>query len=139
MPAILIVEDEVPLRRAVRRWLQRGRLTVHTAGSVAAAKRCFARHAIDAAVIDVWLRDGTGVALYEWIRAQRPAVAARVAFVTGDIRDSPIADVRLESLGRPVLVKPFELAQLDALVARWFGAGGVEKSADLHAPPAGGG
>src|SRR5207253_596279 len=92
---------------------------VHTARSVRSAKQCFERHAIDGAFIDVWLDDGTGYDLYEWIRANYPAVAERVVFLTGDIVPNPIADDRLQATGRPLLTKPFDLADLERSVHQW--------------------
>ena len=119
MASVLFVDDEAALRRAVQRWLGRSGVTVHTARGVAGAKRCFAHHRIDGAFVDVWLGDGTGYELYDWIRAHHPAVAERVVFLTGDIVPSPISDERLQATGRPLLTKPFELSTLDRWVAQW--------------------
>jgi two-component system response regulator PilR (NtrC family) len=136
MAVILFADDEEPLRRAVRRWLGRRGHEVHTARSVASARRCFTLHRLEAAVLDVWLPDGSGVELLAWMREHHPSVAARTAFVTGDILDGPVADRRLASLGLPVLEKPFELGALDRLVERWFGTGGARgEPVDAAAPP----
>ncbi|MDQ3696977.1 MAG: response regulator [Gemmatimonadota bacterium] len=122
MAAILFVDDEDALRRAVRRWFERRGIDVWTAKSVFSAKRCFVEHDdIRAAIIDVWLGDGTGMELFAWLSAEYPEVAKRVAFLTGgDLFGSPLADLRIETLDRPVLTKPFDFAQLERLTARWL-------------------
>jgi DNA-binding NtrC family response regulator len=136
MPVILFVDDEEPLRRAVRRWLGRRGVEVRCARGVKSAKGCFARYHVGGAFLDVWLGDGTGIELYAWIRDQHPEVADRVAFLSGDIAGQAVADRRLESLGRPVLTKPFEFAELERLVDQWLGVDAPrDRPAAAHRPP----
>ena len=132
MVSVLFVDDEAALRRAVQRWLQRSGMTVHTTRSVAGAKRCFALHHIDGAFLDVWLSDGTGYELYDWIRTHHPAVAERFVFLTGDIIPNPIADERLQATGRPLLTKPFELSALERYVRQWARTEGRRATGDAH-------
>jgi two-component system KDP operon response regulator KdpE len=120
--AILHVEDQAVIRDVVRRALEARGFTVVSADGVAAAKLLVTERAdLVGALLDVRLRDGNGVELYEWIIMQNPRLAACVAFVTG----SADADARgaLERLGRPILGKPFEIADLWDLATEWERAG----------------
>jgi DNA-binding NtrC family response regulator len=118
MPAVLYVDDEVAIQRAVRLWLERYGLTVHTAASTHAARDLLAEHAVAGVFIDVWLEDGSGVELYDWLRVARPALALHVAFVTGDPSASTTRH-QLVATGRPVLAKPFDLDALRDLAVEW--------------------
>ena len=58
MPAVLFVDDEVPMRRVVQHALTLRGIDIHTAGSLAEARALCGREALDGAVIDVWQTDG---------------------------------------------------------------------------------
>ena len=119
MATVLYVDDESALRRAVQTWLQRRGDDVHTAPSIGHAKELLAAHAFDIVFIDLWLADGTGFELIDWIAEHHPALAERVEFVTGDIIPSADTARQLAMLGRPVLTKPFELTELERRVRGW--------------------
>jgi DNA-binding NtrC family response regulator len=131
MPTVLYVDDESSLRRAVHAWLGRHGTVVHSARSIAGAKRCFAEFTFDGAFIDLWLSDGSGFELYDWITEYHPEIAANVAFVTGDILRTPETQRQLSMLGLPVLAKPFDLTELDHYVSAWAG----EREASRAATP----
>lgn len=124
MPTALYVDDEQTLRRTVARWLGARGVEIHAARNIFSAKRCFARYLIDGAFIDVWLPDGTGFELYAWIQEHHPVVARNVVFVTGDIILKETARAKFSALGRPVLAKPFDLADLVRQVEAWSARGG---------------
>ena len=119
MPTVLYVDDEAPLRRAVATWLGRRGTAVHQASSIDCAKECLAEHVVDGAFIDLWLADGSGFELFDWLVDNHPAVAANVVFVTGDILRTPELQRHFDMLDRPVLTKPFDLTELDRFVERW--------------------
>ncbi|MCY7379572.1 MAG: hypothetical protein LH467_09580 [Gemmatimonadaceae bacterium] len=48
-----------------------------------------------------------------WIEETHPALASRVTFVTGELADSTRVDRIWQTLGRPVLQKPFDFADLE--------------------------
>ena len=121
--AILHVEDQAVIRDVVCRALAARGFTVVSADSVAAAKLVISeRTDLTGAFLDVRLRDGNGIALYEWIAERRPRLAVCVAFLTG----SADADARgaLAKVGRPVLGKPFEIADLWRIASEWERGGG---------------
>jgi len=59
----------------------------------------------------------SGEDVYETMRTTRPAQAERVVFMTGDLH-SPNAARFIRQTGRPVLAKPFTLAELASRVAQ---------------------
>ena len=119
MTTVLYVDDESPLRRAVHAWLGRHGTVVHSARSIAGAKRCFEEFTFDGVFIDLWLADGSGFELYDWLAEYHPDVAGHVAFVTGDILRTQETQQQLAMLGIPVLAKPFDLTELDRFVSTW--------------------
>lgn len=132
MATVLYVDDDEALRNVVRTWLERSGHEVHTAESVALAKKCVEAHDFDGAFIDVWLDDGTGFELHGWLESHAPRLARQVVFVTGDVVAGAPESGRLSALGRPVLTKPFALGELDPHVARWSEAAGEDGVAGGH-------
>ena len=86
---------------------------VYIARDVSEAKRLLLIHSPDAIFIDVWLGSESGFELMSWIEDVRGHLADRVTFVTGELAESRSRRV-WRTLGRPVLQKPFDLAQLEA-------------------------
>ena len=115
MPVVLYVDDEETIGRAVARWFERRGHVVHIARTVDEAKRVLLHHSPDAIFIDVWLGTESGFELMSWIEDVRAPLADRVTFVTGELVDTAGGGQRVwQTLGRPVLRKPFDLAQLEA-------------------------
>jgi len=117
MPTLLYVDDEATIGRAVERWFSRRGHTVHLAGNIAEAQQSIARHPPDVLFIDVWLGTESGFELMSWIEDTYPTLADRVTFVTGELADSTNNDRVWRTLGRPVLQKPFDFAQLERYIA----------------------
>lgn len=116
--AILHVEDEVVIRDLVRRALEVHGFAVVSAEGVREATRALSeREDITGALLDIGLRDGSGLDLYQWIGEHRPLLAAHVAFLTGSADDMPPG--LLASLGRPILRKPFDINDLVHVVTGW--------------------
>lgn len=119
MTSVLYVDDESPLRKAVHAWLGQQGVQVRSARSIAEATETLGAQRFDGAFIDIWLTDGSGFEVYDWIAAHDPRLAGRVVFITGDILPTPETQRRLDGAGRPVLSKPFDLADLDRYVGEW--------------------
>jgi two-component system response regulator RegA len=117
MSTLLYVDDEVLIGKAVARWFAKRGHTVHLADSVATAQQAIAEHQPDALFIDVWLGFESGFELMSWIEDTHPALADRVTFVTGELADATRIDRVWRTLGRPVLQKPFDFADLERYVA----------------------
>ena len=91
MPTVLLVDDEESVRRAVRKLLERGGLTVEEAGSAKAALEIVDGGAgIDAVVSDVLMPEMSGLAFYDELIGRAPALSGRVIFLTGAARDPGI-------------------------------------------------
>lgn len=113
MATLLYVDDEENIGRAVARWFGRRGHTVHLAPNIATAQRLLAEHDPDVLFVDVWLGSESGFELMSWIEDTRPELAGRVTFVTGELADNSRSDRVWRTLGRPVLQKPFDFAQLE--------------------------
>jgi DNA-binding response OmpR family regulator len=116
MATLLYVDDEVTIGRAVARWFERRGHVVHVAQTVGEARALLLQHEPDTLFVDVWLGTESGFELMGWIEENRPQLADRVIFVTGELADHENGDGRRiwQTLGRPVLQKPFDFAQLEA-------------------------
>lgn len=135
--AILHVEDQAVIREVVQRALEAHGFSVVSVEGVAAAKSALMeREDLTGALVDIRLRDGSGIDLCEWIAVHRPALAGRVAFVTGsaDIE----ARERLANLKCRILSKPFEIVDLLGIAADWEGVADVEspRARAERTPPA---
>ena len=123
MPSVLYVDDDENIGRIVARWFERRGHKVHIARDVAEAKRLLLLHSPDAIFIDVWLGAESGFELMSWIEDVRGQLADRVTFVTGELAESLERERRVwQTLGRPVLQKPFDLSQLEAHAHEYMAA-----------------
>ena len=106
------MDDEDAIRLVVRRSLAREEWTVEEAPDAAGALGFLQdpTRSFSAIILDQSLPDRSGLSLYEELASARPELAVRVIFSTG------ATTPELEATGRPLLQKPFELAQLRALV-----------------------
>jgi DNA-binding NtrC family response regulator len=112
MSTLLYVDDEALIGKAVARWFARRGHIVHLAHTIDTAKQLIVEHRPDTLFIDVWLGSESGFELMSWIEDTRPALAGRVTFVTGELVGSRTPRV-WRTLGRPVLQKPFDFADLE--------------------------
>ena len=117
MAILLYVDDEQSIGRVVSRYFARRGDTVHVAHSVRDAVSILETEHPAAIFIDVWLGEESGFELMSWIEDQAPRLADRVTFVTGELANSVKGDKAFRTLGRPVIQKPFELAELANAVA----------------------
>jgi DNA-binding response OmpR family regulator len=107
----------------VIRWFERRGYVAHVARSIDEAKTVLLAHEPDTIFVDVWLGTESGFELMGWIEDVLPHLADRVTFVTGELADSLGGAHRVwQTLGRPVLRKPFDLAQLEAHAREYMAA-----------------
>lgn len=116
MATLVYVDDEQMIGVAISRWFGRRGHTVHLATTISAAQKVLATESPDLLFLDVWLGEESGFELMSWIEDTRPELADRVTFVTGDLENPDRADKVFRTLGRPVLRKPFDFAQLEELI-----------------------
>ncbi len=111
---VLIIEDEAVLARNMVRFLTRLGFEVHTAPSTFDAAHALRKLDVHAIVIDINLPDGDGLAFFRDIQPRFPNVD--VIVISGHLNDEQQRCA--EELGvKGVLIKPFALASLAALLA----------------------
>ena len=113
---LLLVEDESTLRSAISRYLTRRGFEIDTAESGEIALDMLDARQYDLVLLDLRLQDMLGSDVYRVMQERLPEQAKRVLFMTGDLSRPAAADF-VQSSGRPVIAKPFQLAELDALLA----------------------
>lgn len=118
-PLLLIVDDESPIRVALRRWFtHRGWRCAEAATLADAERQLFDGSAGDPDVIlcDLHLPDGTGEDLLGRLERERPSLTSRMILATGENLGVDRV-VRLAEIGCRTLAKPFDLALLERVAA----------------------
>jgi two-component system NtrC family sensor kinase len=117
---LLFVDDEPTLRSGMEAFGRLRGFTVLTAGDGEEALSCTRAPGVDAVVCDLRMPGMDGYAFHDKLRAERPGLAARTVFVTGDVVSSETRD---SVLRQPVLAKPFSFDQIEeAVIALMRGA-----------------
>ena len=116
MATLLYVDDEETIGRLVSRYFSRRGDRVLLATSIAEARDTLAHEDPDAVFIDVWLGREKGIDLARWIAEYRPTLVDRVMFVTGELAGQGADWAEGETVNRPVIQKPFDLATLAGFI-----------------------
>lgn len=116
LATILIIDDEPTVARALARALRSYSVAVEV-DALQAIKRLKEGASFDAILCDLMMPSITGADFFTELRAARPDLINRIAFVTGGAFTPEGRDF-LERVSVPVLTKPVELSDLRALVAR---------------------
>lgn len=91
MASILVVDDELSVRRALRKILERGGMTVTEAGSAQEAIELMERgERFDGVVSDVLMPEMSGLSFYDELIKRAPGLAGRVVFLTGAAQDPKV-------------------------------------------------
>jgi two-component system NtrC family sensor kinase len=117
----LVVDDEEEVAQVLAEILRGEGFVVEVVNDGARARDRLAERSFDIVLSDLRMPGLDGAALHAWLAQARPALADRVAFVTGD-RLGPGADALLAATGRPVLAKPFSPAEVRRVVRAIAGA-----------------
>lgn len=105
MTKILVVDDELSVRGALRKILERGGMSVIEADSAQEAFNVLDRgEPIDAVVSDVIMPGMSGLAFYDELVRRSPKVIGRVVFLTGAAKD-PAVHAPIEQRGVPLISK----------------------------------
>ncbi len=110
-PTVLIVEDEAALRHVLERALTREGYRVLGAGSAETGYEMLASEQPDAILLDIHLPTMSGLALSLAIEHRWPALAGRIAIMTGDAEAEEVR-TWLEHHRCTVIRKPFDLQQV---------------------------
>lgn len=120
-PSLLIIDDEEPIRRALRKYFERQGWTVREANDGLVALGLFnepgAIELYDVILCDLKMPGMSGPELYAELQQRAPALLDRIIIATGDVTASEAAAF-LSGVKGPVLEKPFELEQVGELADR---------------------
>ena len=119
-PHVLVIDDEAPIRNALRRFFERRGWQVDEAndGAHGLATLMRADHKqFDIMICDLKMPGVSGMELYSTLSTMRPELLGRLIFATGDVA-SPDAAAFLQRTRCPVLEKPYELSVLAETVER---------------------
>lgn len=109
---VLIVDDELMIRRLIESILSGAGFAVETASSGDEAVLKLERASFDVIVTDYKMPGSmSGADLYNWLRENQPGREANVIFITGDGITASTYEF-LQSVENPVIFKPFEPEQL---------------------------
>ena len=116
---VLLVDDEEMIRRPMVRYLSRRGAEVTEAGDGLQALERLAGFDPHVILADLRMPKMDGAELYARLQAERPALAERVLFLSGDI--TQLAGRGLAPVPRErVLVKPVELAELERRIQEFI-------------------
>ena len=114
---VLVVDDEEPVLRVVRRVLE-GPCSVTTElSALAAFDRLRRGEQYDVVICDLWMPEMTGVAFHQQLVQLRPELAVRTIFLTGAAFSGEAAEYLASLRNAHVVGKPFDLDGLKPLVA----------------------
>jgi len=118
---ILLIEDEPAVMAYVCATLERSGYRVVCANSGAEGVRRLETGEFMGVVSDMVTPGGVnGADVYAWIEANRPDLASRLVFITGDIANEKTVDT-LRQTGAPCVEKPFRVAQFISVVEKTMG------------------
>jgi len=111
-PIVLVVDDEIQIRRFLRAGFELNGFTVHEAGTGAEAIRAATLRPIDIVIVDLGLPDMDGSEVVERVRSW-----STVPIIVLSVRGTEAQKVHLLELGADdYVVKPFGMAELLARV-----------------------
>jgi len=119
---LLVIEDEASVMAYIRTALERSGYDVCGAHSGKDALILLAEHEFSGVISDMRTPGGIdGADVYSWLEANRPELARKLIFITGDTVSDDTA-ATLKATGAPVIEKPFRVHQLIDMVERTIGA-----------------
>ncbi|CAN5898050.1 response regulator [soil metagenome] len=112
---LLFVDDEPSLRSGMEAFGAMRGFSVMVASDGVSALEAARTSGVDAVVCDLRMPGMDGYAFHEHLRSERPGLAARTVFITGDV----VTPLSRGSVARqPVLTKPFSFDKIEeALIA----------------------
>ncbi|HEY1679002.1 MAG TPA: response regulator [Candidatus Sulfotelmatobacter sp.] len=118
---VLLIEDEPAVMAYVQAALERSGYPVVCCESGADALRLLENGAFLGVVSDMRTPGGVdGGHVHAWIARNRPDLAYRLVFITGDIANEETV-ATLRETGAPCVEKPFRVQQFIEVISRTFG------------------
>jgi CheY-like chemotaxis protein len=120
-PPVLLIEDEPAVMALVRAVLEGHGYAVVPTESGAEALRLLEDGNFHGVVSDMRTPGGVdGAQVYAWIASNRPELATRLVFITGDIANEETA-ATLRRTGAPCVEKPFRVHDFISVVEQTMG------------------
>jgi CheY-like chemotaxis protein len=123
---VLVVDDEAPIRVAIRRYLERrgwtveeakdGREALEILGLYEGSPRVTTER-FDAIVTDLKMPEVTGMEIHDRLSRSAPELLAKLVLITGDTASAEAAEF-VARLQQPLLQKPFDMRTLADLLDR---------------------
>ena len=118
MLPVLVVEDEELLLSFLTTAVERGGVKAVGAASGHEALGLLEHGEFSAIVSDLRMPGGIGGAeIYDWVGQNRPELASRFLFISGNVQDPLALEIRKRT-GALFIEKPFRIAQLLELITR---------------------
>jgi CheY-like chemotaxis protein len=118
---VLLIEDEPAVMAYVRAALERNGYTVVCSESGVEGLRQLESGDFLGVVSDMRTPGGVeGADVHAWVSQNRPELAARIVFITGDIANEETA-ATLRKTGAPCVEKPFRVQQFISVVEKTMG------------------
>jgi signal transduction histidine kinase len=114
---ILVIDDEVAIRRALARSLGRHHDVVAVADGNEALARIASGERFDVILSDLLMPEVTGMEIYERLAVDTPNEAKKMVFLTGGAFTDRAREF-LERVPNPRIEKPFEVSNILAMIAR---------------------
>ena len=123
---VLVIDDEAPIRIAIRRYLERRGWLVEEASDGLVALELLGLDGTgsasrtdryDAIITDLKMPGVTGIELHDRLAASDPAGLEKLVLITGDTASSEVADF-VARLRQPLVQKPFDMRALADLLDR---------------------
>jgi DNA-binding NtrC family response regulator len=112
---ILAVDDEISILTMTGKALAKIGLTVETADSVKTAIAQLKRQEFDLVLVDIFMPDGNGEDVWEFVQKNQPQLTGKVIFMSGDSRVRKRLENRL-GIEANILQKPFHVKDLYSIV-----------------------
>jgi CheY-like chemotaxis protein len=120
-PPILLIEDEPSVMAYLQAALERGGYPVVCCQSGVEALQVLASGEFLGVISDMRTPGGvTGADVHAWLSQNRPDLASRIVFITGDIANDETVET-LRKTGAPCVEKPFRVQQLLPVVEATMG------------------
>ena len=121
LPPVLLIEDEPAVMAYVRAALERSGYPVVSTECGAEALQILRSGEFMGVVSDMRTPGGVdGAQVHAWIAANRPELASKIVFITGDLaNDETVATLR--QTGAPCVEKPFRVQQFISVVEQTMG------------------
>ena len=118
---LLVIEDEAAVMSFLKAALERSGYNVVAASSGAEGLRLLQQQEFRGVVSDMRTPGNVnGADVHRWIKENRPAIAEKILFITGDTVNEETMKI-LAQTGVPCIEKPFRVQQLLAMVQQRIG------------------